>query len=138
MQFACPTAVQHVLLRLEALGYVTYLVGGCLRDARLGVAPRDWDLATAAPPEFVRQAFDRVIPVGLQHGTVTVWSEGLAMEVTTFRGGPAGGLMADLAARDFTINAMAWHPGAGWVDPHGGHSTLRTAVGDGSTGADSG
>ena len=110
------------------------VVGGALRDRLLGRELGDWDLACALLPEEVmaraRTAGMKVIPTGLQHGTVTVIEAGLPFEITTFRGEGAYldgrrpesvrlgvALEEDLARRDFTINAMALP--AGEVDaPH--------------------
>jgi tRNA nucleotidyltransferase/poly(A) polymerase len=143
------------LLRLEAaLGPDAQLtlVGGAVRDELLGRPHADWDLATALLPEAVmaraRAAGLRVIPTGIQHGTVTVILDDEPMEITTFRsdGDYLDGrrpesvrlgvsLAEDLARRDFTINAMALPlEGGGLVDPHGGQADLRAglirAVGD--------
>lgn len=122
------------------------LVGGAVRDELLGRPHADWDLATALLPEAVmaraRTAGLRVIPTGLQHGTVTVILDGEPVEITTFRsdGDYRDGrrpesvrlgvsLVEDLARRDFTINAMAQPlEGGGLVDPHGGQSDLREGV----------
>jgi tRNA nucleotidyltransferase (CCA-adding enzyme) len=143
------------LLRLkEILGPEAELVvvGGAVRDELLGRVHADWDLATKLLPQAVmkraRAAGLKVIPTGLQHGTVTVMLEDRPVEVTTFRsdGDYLDGrrpesvrlgvdLAEDLSRRDFTINAMALPVGGGeLVDPFGGRSDLaaRTirAVGD--------
>ena len=139
----------------EALGAKAQLmvVGGTLRDRLLGRASADWDLASALLPEAVmaqaRAAGLRVIPTGLQHGTVTILEAGLPFEITTFRGeGPyldgrrpetvtlGVGLEQDLARRDFTINAMALPVAAldapDWqdqlVDPFGGRQDLAAGL----------
>ena len=145
----------------DALGEASalVLVGGAVRDRLLGREGGDWDLASALMPEEVmaraRAAGMRVIPTGLQHGTVTVMEAGHAFELTTFRGEGVYldgrrpetvqlgvGLEEDLARRDFTINAMALPAGAldspRWqehlVDPFGGQQDLEQglirAVGD--------
>ncbi len=143
------------LLRLQAaLGPDAQLalVGGAVRDELLGRNHADWDLATALLPEGVmaraRAAGLRVIPTGIQHGTVTVILDEEPVEITTFRsdGDYRDGrrpetvrlgvsLAEDLARRDFTINAMAMPlDGGGLVDPHGGRKDLEAglirAVGD--------
>jgi len=137
------------LLRLkEALGPEAELVivGGAVRDELLGRPHADWDLATRLLPETVmaraRKAQLRVIPTGLQHGTVTVMLEDRPVEVTTFRsdGDYLDGrrpesvrlgvsLEEDLSRRDFTINAMALPVGGGdLVDPFGGQKDLAARV----------
>ena len=135
--------------RLEAAGFEAWCVGGAIRDSLLGGAPLDWDLATSARPEQVRDLFGRkrTIPVGIEFGTVSVLDgEGTAHEVTTFRhdvrtdGRHAvvefgASLDEDLARRDFTINAIAYRPATGELrDPFGGQRDLEArlirAVGD--------
>ncbi len=147
---AVPGHVVEILRQLEAAGYETWCVGGAIRDALLGNShhpPQDVDLATAAPPAVVRQLFRRTIPIGIEHGTVGVLDdEGVLHEVTTFRRDVRTDgrhavvefgveLEEDLARRDFTVNAMAFHPiRNSWCDPFDGledlqHKRLR-AVGD--------
>lgn len=133
--FQVEEQAQRALEILEAAGYEAYLVGGCVRDLLAGEIPHDYDLATNALPEAVKEVFSfcRVIDTGIRHGTVTVILEDLPMEITTYR--QEGDysdrrrpdsvlfvktLAEDLARRDFTINAMAWHPAKGLVDPYGG------------------
>ncbi|MGQ0508712.1 MAG: CCA tRNA nucleotidyltransferase [Myxococcaceae bacterium] len=118
-----PGRVLVVLERLKERGHAAYLVGGCVRDLLLGKPATDFDVATSARPEEVQKAFDKVIPTGIQHGTVTVMWKGMGVEVTTFRkeGVYLDGrrpsevvfhkdVEADLSRRDFTINAMAFDP----------------------------
>ena len=93
-------------------------MGGCLRDLRLGRPVLDWDVATSGAPEAVLALFPRAVPIGLRHGTVMVPGAAGPVDVTTFRGPDLG---ADLARRDFTVNAMAWASDPpGWLDPEGG------------------
>lgn len=145
-----PAQVVEILRQLETAGYETWCVGGAIRDALLGEQhhpPQDVDLATAAPPATVRQLFRRTVPVGVEHGTVGVLDDdGVLHEVTTFRrdvqtdGRHAvvefgAELDEDLARRDFTVNAMAYHPlHHTWRDPFDGLADLRAhrirAVGD--------
>src|SRR5438874_12633875 len=142
-----PDAVLRIAKQLEGAGYETWCVGGAIRDNLLGVENRDFDLTTAAPPDTVRKLFRRTVPVGIEHGTVAVLDgANVAHEVTTFRkdiktdGRHAVvefgvSLMDDLARRDFTINAIAYHPIRNkWRDPfHGAdgleHKLIRS-VGD--------
>lgn len=138
-----PEPVLTIVRRLEASGYETWCVGGAVRDGLLGlpIAPDRLDLATAATPEVVRGLFRRTVPVGIEHGTVGVLDrEGGLHEVTTFRrdvrtdGRHAevafgASLDEDLARRDFTINAIAYHPlRREWRDPFGGRADLDRRV----------
>jgi tRNA nucleotidyltransferase (CCA-adding enzyme) len=126
---------------LEAAGYEAWCVGGALRDALLGDPHSDFDLATSARPEDLQRLFRRTAAIGVQHGTVGVIDRKRVMhEVTTFRrdvetdGRHAvveygASLDEDLARRDFTINAIAYHPlRAEWRDPHGGQRDLQARV----------
>lgn len=137
-----PRPVLDVIARLRELGHAVFLVGGCVRDTLRGVHPKDFDVATSALPEEVQRAFRKVIPTGIQHGTVTVLSGNTHVEVTTFRseGDYHDGrrpsavtferdIVKDLSRRDFTINAMAWNPLAHeLVDPFGGQHDLEARV----------
>jgi tRNA nucleotidyltransferase (CCA-adding enzyme) len=135
---AIPPEVLRIAKRLEEAGYETWCVGGAIRDNLLGVENHDFDLTTAAPPEEVRRVFKRTVPVGIEHGTVAVLDPGGGQhEVTTFRkdiqtdGRHAVvqfgvSLMDDLARRDFTINAIAYHPiRHEWRDPFKGAEDLE-------------
>lgn len=138
-----------LIARLNASGFEAWLVGGAVRDAYLNVTSLDWDIATSAQPGAVALVFSdyHVIPIGLQHGTVRVVSADLEVDITTYRvdGDYQDGrhpesisfvssLDEDLARRDFTMNAMAWHPMHGLYDPYGGARDLEAkcirAVGD--------
>jgi|CXWL01.1.fsa_nt_gi tRNA nucleotidyltransferase (CCA-adding enzyme) len=136
-----PEPVIDIVRRLEEAGYETWCVGGAIRDALLGGEGSDVDLATAAPPTVVRSLFRRTIAVGIEHGTVGVLDEqGVLHEVTTFRhdvvtdGRHAivafgASLEEDLARRDFTINAIAYHPlHDRWTDPFDGRADLGRRV----------
>jgi tRNA nucleotidyltransferase (CCA-adding enzyme) len=137
-----PRPVLDVIARLRELGHAVYLVGGCVRDMVRLVPPKDFDVATSALPEEVQRAFRKVIPTGIQHGTVTVVQGGTHVEVTTFRseGDYLDGrrpssvaferdIVKDLSRRDFTINAMAYNPlDRELVDPFGGQSDLQAQL----------
>ena len=85
--FRIPSGVRNVLHVLDGAGYEAWLVGGCVRDHMMGLPPKDFDVATSATADRVIAAFAgfRVIGTGLKHGTVTVLSEGVPVEVTTYR-----------------------------------------------------
>jgi tRNA nucleotidyltransferase (CCA-adding enzyme) len=136
-----PEAVREVAETLESAGHATWAVGGAVRDALLGITGSDWDLATAARPAQVRRIFRRTVPLGVEHGTVGVLArDGSMLEVTTFRQDVettgrhavvrfADAIDEDLARRDFTINAIAWHPvRREIVDPFGGRADLEAGV----------
>lgn len=133
-----PPPVLEVVRGLIEAGHQAFLVGGCVRDILRGEPPKDFDLATSATPEQVQRAFARVIPTGIEHGTVTVVARGVHVEVTTFRAEAEyldgrrpskvefhTDIEADLSRRDFTINAMAFDPvSKRLVDPFGGQVDL--------------
>jgi tRNA nucleotidyltransferase (CCA-adding enzyme) len=137
-----PAEVVRIARRLEDAGYATWAVGGAVRDALAAHGEgKDWDLATAAHPREVQRLFSRTVPVGIAHGTVGVVGKDRRMyEVTTFRRDvETDGRHArvsfsqtveeDLERRDFTINAVAWHPVSHEVrDPHGGVADLRDGL----------
>ncbi len=136
-----PPAVRWIVRTLEDAGFETWAVGGAVRDVLLGVPALDWDFATRAHPGQVRRLFRRTVPVGIEHGTVGVLArDGTLYEVTTFRRDVetygrkarvvfADTLEEDLARRDFTINAVAWHPlRAAFADPYGGVDDLEAGV----------
>lgn len=138
--FPIPPAADLILRRLEQAGHEAWAVGGCVRDCLLGLAPQDWDICTSARPEEVMAALQgcKTIPTGMRHGTVTVMLEGTGWEVTTYRAEVGysdhrrpdrvrflNRVEGDLARRDFTVNAMAWHPVRGLFDPMGGEKDLK-------------
>ncbi len=143
MHFDLPQSVLNVLERLNAAGHQAYVVGGCVRDLARGVPPHDYDICTSALPEQTEQCFsnERVVETGLKHGTVTVVMAGESYEITTFRtdGDYLDGrhpesvaftdsLTEDLRRRDFTINAMAFHPKTGLCDPFGGLTDIEAHI----------
>jgi len=129
-----------VIEGLRRAGHAAYAVGGAVRDGLLGEKAGDWDVATDARPEEVREIFPRTHPVGIEHGTVGVREGDETVEVTTFRvdvetfGRHAevrfgASLEEDLARRDFTINAIAWDPVEGrLIDPFGGIADLEAGT----------
>ncbi len=143
-----PGDVIRTCRALADAGHSVHLVGGAVRDlvrGAPGLVPEslEWDMATSATPEKVMDLFPRTVPTGVKHGTVTVIAPGgRTIEVTTYRGegGYTDGrhpdsvrfvsdIEADLARRDFTINAMALDPGSGaLLDPYGGRTDLDAGV----------
>ena len=144
-----PEYVTQCINRLESAGFAAYIVGGCVRDACLGLTPNDYDMCTSALPEETEAVFSdfSLVLAGKKHGTVGVITEGGVVEITTFRteGDYADNrhpewvkfvpnIEDDLARRDFTVNAMAYSPTRGFADPFGGQEDLKEnilrAVGD--------
>ena len=105
-----PHAVLDISRRLLKNGYQAFIVGGAIRDSLLGCQAKDWDVATDAKPDRIRDLFPEMTSFNLKHGTVTLVSKGRHFEVTTFRGtgGFGASIEEDLAHRDFTFNAMAY------------------------------
>ncbi|MCD7761095.1 MAG: tRNA nucleotidyltransferase [Clostridiales bacterium] len=143
MNITIPEAPAGLLHRLNMAGYEAYVVGGCVRDAIMGRTPSDWDICTDALPQQVIDLFSdhSVAKTGLQHGTVMVIEDEVGYEITTFRTDGTysdhrhpdrvafvSDLREDLARRDFTINAMAYHPNRGLVDCFGGRDDLAAGL----------
>lgn len=135
-----PESVNFIIQELEKCGHEAYMVGGCVRDSMLGREPHDYDICTSATPDEILEAFpfEEIIPTGLQHGTVTILINGNPFEVTTFRIDGAysdnrrpdsvkftDSLIEDLKRRDFTINAMAYNPKTGLIDPFNGMEDIE-------------
>ena len=148
MRFDLPDHALTALNLLEKAGFEAWLVGGCVRDACLGRVPGDIDLATSALPEQMLAVFSpyKTLQTGIKHGTITLFINHHPMEITTFRSDGrytdrrhpdqvqfVNSLQEDLARRDFTCNAMAWHPQGGLQDPFDGRKdcgrNLLRAVG---------
>lgn len=140
-----PPYALRALSILERAGHEAFLVGGLVRDALLGRPAHDADVASSATWQEAARAFRAagcdVIETGVKHGTVTAFVDGHAVEVTTFRvdGAYSDGrhpdsvrfvtrVEDDLSRRDLTINAMAWNPKRGLVDPFGGRGDLALGV----------
>ncbi|MSR22676.1 MAG: CCA tRNA nucleotidyltransferase [Gemmatimonadetes bacterium] len=141
IRLAAPKAVHWIVSTLEDAGHETWAVGGAVRDALAGRPSDDWDFATRARPNDVQRIFRRTVPIGVEHGTVGVLArDGTLYEVTTFRRDVrttgrhaevafADHLEEDLARRDFTINAVAWHPIQEIVhDPFGGRADMERRI----------
>lgn len=131
---------QALCAALEGAGFQALFVGGCVRNAALGLAVGDIDIATDARPETVSTLAEgagfKVVPTGIDHGTVTVVAGGIPHEVTTFRRDvETDGRRAviaystrieeDAARRDFTMNALYAQPDGSVIDPLGGWPDLQ-------------
>jgi tRNA nucleotidyltransferase (CCA-adding enzyme) len=136
-----PQKVQYILDTLQEHRHQAFVVGGCVRDSILGKVPVDWDIATDAEPDEVKQFFPKTIDTGIKHGTVTVLIDGNSYEVTTYRiDGEyldfrkpdsvsfTSSLEEDLSRRDFTINAIAYNPMEGIADPFGGIGDIEAGI----------
>ena len=138
-----PEAALGCIHTLERAGFEAYAVGGCVRDALMGLTPHDYDLCTNATPQEIAGLFAHctLVRAGEKHGTIGVVVEKQVIEITTFR--TEGGYQdsrhpdwvkfvsrveEDLARRDFTINAMAYNPSRGYVDPFGGQKDLQNRI----------
>jgi len=118
-----PDGVRSVIECLATAGHEAYMVGGCVRGLLQGEAVADYDVTTSAPPDAALALLPRAVPIGLRHGTIMVPSPDGPVDVTSFRAGPD--LAADLARRDFTINAIAFDCESGtFIDPFGGRRDL--------------
>ncbi len=145
---AVPRDVLDICKRLQTQGKRAWIVGGCVRDLLRGSNANDWDVATDARPDELLRIFPRAIPTGIEHGTVTIVKDKCHYEVTTLRGEGTysdgrrpdwvefvDDITADLARRDFTVNAIAVDPMDGrLIDPFDGQGDLSAgllrAVGD--------
>lgn len=137
---AIPPHAEKALRLLETGGFEAWCVGGCVRDLLLGLAPHDWDVTTNALPSEIKSCFPgcKTVDTGLRHGTVTVLLDGEPVEITTYRSDGAytdhrhpeavrfsKSLADDLSRRDFTVNALAFHPARGLRDLFGGLTDLE-------------
>lgn len=137
--FNLPSTLKKMNSFFEQAGFEAYLVGGAVRDMLMNKPASDWDVATNATPQQVMSVFRKVIPTGIEHGTVTVIFQGEHIEVTTFRTEAdysdgrhpdsveyAATIEEDLSRRDFTMNAIAVNLRDGSVvDPFGGKDDIK-------------
>lgn len=135
-----PKEVLYCLEKLQQNGHTAYVVGGCVRDFLLGLIPHDYDMCTDAKPEQIAAIFSEhsLVRSGEKHGTIGVVLDSTVFEITTFRteGGYADSrhpdwvnfvstVEEDLGRRDFTINAIAFSPACGYIDPWDGQVDLE-------------
>ena len=138
-----PHSAAACLWELREAGFDAYMVGGCVRDSLLGLSPHDYDLCTNATPEEIREVFkdQKLVLNGEKHGTIGVVFHNALYEITTFRTEGTyqdsrhpdwvkfvSHIEDDLARRDFTVNAIAYCPERGCVDPFQGKKDLQNKI----------
>ena len=138
-----PDEALEVLRRLEEAGYEAWFVGGAVRDRVLGREAADVDITTSATPSEIEAVFagERTLDVGKSFGTIRVVMPRAVYEVTTYRAERnyidgrhpdtveySRHIEDDLKRRDFTMNAMAWHPERGLLDLYGGRQDLAAGL----------
>ncbi len=141
MEINLPEGVAHIIKTLNRHGFEAYLVGGSIRDLLIDLVPKDYDIATSATPEEVTNIFDKTLSVGIKHGSIMVYAKGVYYDVTTYRYDGEyeqhrypknvifiDDLVEDLRRRDITINAMAYHPEKGIIDPFQGTDDLSSRL----------
>lgn len=136
-----PKDIFSIMNILQNSGYEVWFVGGCVRDMIMKRPCNDYDLTTNATPETMQNLFQnygfRFITTGIKHGTISVLCNKNIVEITTYRTennyqdhrhpetiNYTSSLKEDLKRRDFTINAIAWHPKKGFVDPFHGKEDI--------------
>ncbi len=139
-----PDDVLLVLKKIEEAGFLSFLVGGCVRDLLYKKIGKDWDIATEAKPEQIKEIFCdcKTLLIGKNFQTITLIMDPKIYHISTFRycnnknllankvnkKGENYALITDLLCRDFTINAIAWSNNRGLVDPAGGLRDLQKKV----------
>lgn len=136
-----PPKIEYVIEALQKNGYEAYAVGGCVRDMLTGKIPHDFDITTSALPEDIIRIFEKTVPTGIKHGTVTVIIGGTPIETTTYRTEGkytdhrrpesvsfVKSLREDLARRDFTVNAMAYNSTDGLKDYFSGKEDIEKSI----------
>lgn len=137
-----PPGALSIIKTLNNKGFRCYLVGGCIRDLLMKNKPQEWDLTTDALPRDIQGLFDKVVPTGIEYGTVTIILSDGYYEVTTFRADEryvdgrhpenvrfTKNLEEDLKRRDFTVNAMAYNPFTSeFIDLFNGKKDLKDKI----------
>ncbi|MDU7242153.1 CCA tRNA nucleotidyltransferase [Clostridium sp.] len=141
MNIYIPNEVKFIIDTFYKNNFEAFMVGGCVRDSILNNSPKDYDITTSAKPEDTLSLFEKTIPTGIKHGTVTVLINNNSYEVTTYR--TEGNYLdnrrplsvnfvtdirEDLSRRDFTINALAYNKSAGLVDYFNGISDIKNSI----------
>ena len=142
-----PNNVQFIIDTFYNNNHEAFMVGGCVRDCLLGLTPKDYDITTSALPNITESLFEKTIPTGIKHGTVTVILDNENLEVTTYRTEGnyldnrhpesvefVSNIEEDLSRRDFTVNALAYNNKEGLIDYFNGIDDIKNkiikAVGD--------
>ncbi len=141
MKFMLPPHILTCLNTLNNAGFEAFVVGGAVRDHLMGLNPNDYDIATNARPDNVKQLFEKTVATGEKHGTITVFSDAQPIEVTTYRSDGdyldsrhpkevsfKNSIADDLSRRDFTVNAFAYHPQKGMLDLFCGQQDLENKL----------
>lgn len=141
LKIKLPEHVEFIIRKLNSSGFEAFAVGGCIRDAISGRKASDWDIATGALPQDVQRIFEKTVETGILHGTISVFIEGSSYEITSYRTENVYSdfrhpdkvrfgvsLLEDLERRDFTVNALAYHPDSGLIDKFGGLKDIKNSV----------
>ena len=143
MKIQIPEYIQVLIDLLNQNHYNAYVVGGAIRNTLLGLPIHDYDLTTDATPDEMLQVFSsyRLFKTGIQHGTITVLSNGQPVEITTFRSENtyedhrhpstvsfSNNIEEDCKRRDFTINALCYNKSEGLIDFFGGIEDLQHKI----------
>ncbi|VYU13078.1 CCA tRNA nucleotidyltransferase [Clostridium tertium] len=141
MKINTPIEVKFIIDTFYKNNFEAFMVGGCVRDILLGNLPKDYDITTSAKPEVTISLFDKTIPTGLKHGTVTILINNEPYEVTTYRTEgdyidnrrPSSvnfvtDIKEDLSRRDFTINSLAYNENMGLIDYFNGVMDIRNKI----------
>lgn len=143
MKISLPPKVKYIIDKIHENNFEAYIVGGCVRDAILGIKPNDYDITTNATPKTIKNIFRdfKCIETGIEHGTISVVIDEEIYEITTYRiegeykdhRRPenvdfTNKLEEDLKRRDFTINAMAYNENEGLVDLFEGKRDIENKI----------
>ena len=136
-----PNYVISALKILNDAGFEAYCVGGAIRDHLLGITPFDYDITTNAKPSNIISLFDKTVPTGIKHGTVTVIIDEFSIEITTYRTDGkyldhrspenvsfVSSVLEDVKRRDFTVNSILYHPEIGFYDPQNGINDINNKI----------
>ena len=124
-----------VIETIKTHGFSAYFVGGCVRDYLLNIEVNDIDITTSASPKDIKKIFPKVIPVGIDHGTVIVRYNHISYEVTTYKSDHSFtnknsqiSIKDDLSKRDFTINALAMDDAGKIIDLFNGELDIKNKL----------